>query len=244
MVIRSPSAFARAVEEYVLDEVALEQEALAAAAASVARAGLLVVGEPHGVRETPGVVYALATALGTRALALEWSHEELKEPVQEFLRGSSFDFDALWSLPPEAEFFCGDGRIAAGHFALLTRLRDEGQLDDVIAFDRLDPKPPPPDWQVRDGEMAERLLARWDGRLPLLVLSGAFHAQLAAGDGETMAAHLARARAGLATAMLDYAGGSYRSRGLQRISAPMPDAPIVLRLPPATPAAVPGVGPC
>jgi hypothetical protein len=202
---------------------------------------MLVVGEPHGVRETPSVLYALASLLGARALAFEWSHEEMDEPVQELLRTGGFDFVHLWSLPSSAEFFCGDGRITAGHFALLQRLRDEGRLDQVIVFDRLDPEPPHDDWQVREREMAERLLAERDGQLPVLVLTGAFHARLDAPEGETMAARLARQVPRLQPAMLEYGRGQCWSRAeLHDLSGPIPDAPIVLRVPEGSPAVVPG----
>src|SRR5207302_2744597 len=141
----------------------------------------------HGVRETPSALHALAVALGTGAVAFEWSHEEMEATVQSFIRSGSFDFEELWSLPPSAEFFCGDGRITAGHFALLQRLRREGRLDQVIVFDRLDPEPVA-DWEeqvrVREPEMAARLLGEWDRSLPLLVLSGRFHAQLEAAERE------------------------------------------------------------
>ena len=89
--------------------------------------------------------------------------------------------------------------------------------------------------------MAERLLAEWDRRHPLLVITGGFHAQLDATEGETMAAHLARELPGLQPAMLDYTSGNCWSRGeLHDVSGPVPDAPIILRLPAATPAVVPG----
>ena len=200
-----------------------------------------MVGEPHGVHETPGVVYALASALDARAVAFEWSHEEMEEPVQAFLRSGSFDFERLWSLPSSAEFFCGDGRITAGHFALLQRLRDEGRLDQVVVFDRLDPEPPV-DWRVRDQEMAERLLAEWNPRRSLIVLTGGFHAQLVAAEGETMTTHLARERQGLAPAMIDYGAGQSWSRGrVHDVSeCTPPDAPIALHVSRATPAVVPG----
>ena len=189
------------------------------------------------------MVYALALALGARAVAFEWSHEEMDEPVQRFLGDGSFDFDRFWTLPASSEFFCGDGRIAAGHFALLQRLRSEGRLDQVIAFDRLDPEPPE-DWEaqvrVREPELAERLLTEWDRRLPLVVLTGAFHAQLQAEEGEPMAAYLARELPGLQPAMLDYAGGCCWSRdGLHDVSGRMPDAPITFHVGQATPAIVP-----
>jgi len=223
----SPEAFAAAVDAYRFEVAHLAPEALELAAASLSESGLLLVGEPHGVHETPGVLYALAVALGTRALAFEWSHEEMEAPLQAFRRDGTFALERLWALPPSAELFCGDGRITAGHFALLRRLREEGRLEQVIAFDRLDPDPVP-EWQVRDRELAERLLREWDRRLPLLAVAGAFHARL--DTPGTMAAELAAEAPGLRPAMLEYADGPA-----------MPPAPIVLRLPAGTPAVVPGV---
>jgi hypothetical protein len=225
--------FAAAVREYRFDSQSFEPDQLAQAAVSLERAGLLVVGEPHGVRETPGVLHALAEALDTRALALEWTHEEVDDQLQAFVSGEAFDFDLLWTLPPTSDFFAGDGRVTAGHFALLERLREEGRLEQAIGFDRLDPVPTP-EWQVRDRELAGRLLAEWNGTR-ILALTGAFHAQLEPG---TMAAHLAEARPGLTPAMLDYARGTCWSRGEHDVSGPMPDAPIAFRLPAATPAVV------
>ena len=203
-----------------------------------------MIGEAHGVRETPSVLYALAVALDARAVAFEWSHEETDGPLQTFLGRGSFDFDELWSLSADAEFFCGDGRITAGHFALLERLRREERLAQAIVFDRLYPESAE-DWaehvRMREPEMAARLLAEWDRRSPLLVLTGAFHAQLEAAEGEPMAAYLAESLPTLQPAMLDYASGRCWSRGeLHDVSGPMPPAPITFRLGEATPAIVPG----
>lgn len=232
--------FVAAVEEHPFPEHELDRDALGLARETLARTGMLVVGEPHGVRETPSVLYSLATTLDTRAVGFEWSHEELDAALQEFLRTGALDLTRLWQLPSSSEFFCGDGRITAGHFALLRRLRHEGRLDQVIAFDRLDPQPAPADWQVRDREMAERLLAQRDEAAPLLVLTGAFHARLDAAEGMTMAAQLARAVPGLSPAMLDYAEGRCRASGrLRDVSAPMPAAPIRFRVARARPAVLP-----
>lgn len=246
MVASSPEQFAAAVAEHPFPAFELDPAALARARQTVAETGLLLVGEPHGVRETPSVLYALATALGTRAVAFEWSHEEMDEPLAAFFRTGTFDFELLWSLPADSELFCGDGRVTAGHFALLQWLAEEGRLDHAIAFDRLDAEPAE-DWQAhvrkREPELAARLLSEWDRRSPLLVLAGAFHARLEAPEGVPMAAHLARELPGVAPAMLDYAGGSCWSRGAEHdVSGPMPDAPIRLRLGLATPAVVPGAG--
>lgn len=232
IVASSPSEFGAAIAEHPFGSYAFDAEALDAAAAALAETGLLVVGETHGVRETPSIVYALAVALGARAVAFEWSHEEIDAPLQRFVQDGLLDLEGFWSLPPSAEFFCGDGRITAGHFALLARLRDEGRLDQAIAFDRLDPEPPT-DWsaqvRIREPELASRVLAEWDGRTPLLVVTGAFHAQLESADGEPMAAHLARRLPGLRPAMFQHEPGPQ-----------MPPAPIVMYVGEATPAVVPG----
>jgi hypothetical protein len=233
VVVTTASEFRTAVRVYRFDSFSLDTDAIDAARATVDEAGLIVVGEPHGMYETPAVVYSLAVSLGTRALAFEWSHEEMDEPVQDLVRSGSFDFERLWRLPPSAEFFCGDGRITTGHFALLQRLRAEGRLEQVIAFDRLDPVPHPEDWRIRDREMAERLLAEWQPSAPLMVVTGAFHAAMRVHlkrEGETMTALLARERSGLVPAMLQYDN-----------SAPMPQAPITFRLPDGIPACVPGL---
>jgi hypothetical protein len=218
VVASSPEEFEAAVHAHRFDSFDLDPESVALARSSVEEAGLLVVGEPHGVHETPGVLYSLAVALDTKAVAFEWSHEELEEAVQ------NPDFERLWLLPATAEFFSCDGRFTAGHFALLQRLRDEGRLEQAIVYDRHDPVPRPDDWRIRDAEMAERLLAEWRGA-PILVLTGAFHATLEVG---TMASHLAAERPGLRPLMLQYED-----------RPPMPPAPITLQLPRATPALVP-----
>jgi hypothetical protein len=89
MVVRSPAEFVAAVAAHPFGEFAFEPEALSSAAASVAKAGLLVVGEPHGVRETPSVLYALELALGTRAVAVVTRRDRSTAagvPVQRLVR--------------------------------------------------------------------------------------------------------------------------------------------------------------
>jgi hypothetical protein len=108
----------------------------------------------------------------------------------------------------------------------------------VILFDRLDDGTEAQDSLLRDREMADRLLAAWSG-VPALVVAGAFHARL--DDEGSMAHHLVQRRAGLLSMMLQYSSGHCWASGeLQDVSAPMPDAPIVLRLGNASPAIVPG----
>jgi len=237
VIVFSPDEFRSVVDEHPLEAFAFDAAELDLARAAMEESGLLLVGEPHGARETPSVLWTLASVLDTRALAFEWSYDELGGFVREFIRSGSFDFDELWQLPESAELFSGDGRFTAGHFALLQRLHDEGRLDQVILFDRLDPGPDPEDWRVRDRDMAERLLEQWDGRARLLVLVGGGHARLDA--GATMAAHISR-KLPLRPAMIDYASGRCWSRGLHDIAGSLPAAPIRFCVPESTPAVVPG----
>ena len=176
--------------------------------------GVLVVGEPHGFAETPRFVLRLMREVDARALALEWSYEEVDEALQRFVHTGEL------VLPPSAEIFNGDGRALEEHVELLHALRADGRLEQLIAFDRLDREGQT--WEDRDRDMADRLLEQWDRRHRLIAVTGGFHAQLDCTEGTTMAMHLARALPGLQTAMLDYenVGG-------------MPPAPIVFPLPPS-----------
>jgi hypothetical protein len=204
----TPAAFRSAVEAYPFGEARVD----------VTRRDLLLVGDAHGVHASrePAVLYEIARGLGARALAFEWSHDELGNVVEEFLATGTFDLEAVWALPPGAESFGGDGRFTAGHVALLERLHREGTLEQVIPFDRLDPDPPAPQ-DVRRREMAERLLAEWDRALPLLAVVGAGHLA-------PMAALI-----GAETATLDYGADVERPR-----------ATVAFAVPEGPPAVVPG----
>jgi len=238
MVVRSSTEFADAVRAHPLERLALDEAQLEQLRHELLGESLLVIGESHGARETPAVLYTVMCALDLRTIALEWSHEEMDSVVQSFLRSGSFDFEALWALPPSAEIFCGDGRITAGHFTLLERLRREQRLNRVILFDRLDPDPAPDDWRVRDREMAERLLAEWGGHGAALVAVGAFHAQHE--EPGTMAHELAR-HVAVRCATIHFAAGLIWGRGaLHPAAGTVPSSGIKLDLPVATPAVVPG----
>jgi len=97
------AAFERAVADYRLTDLVPPARALAVASASLDRTGLFLLGEAHGVAQTPRAILGLASRLGIRALAFEWSHDELDDVVQPVLSTGEFAFDALWSLPPSAE---------------------------------------------------------------------------------------------------------------------------------------------
>jgi hypothetical protein len=203
----TPEAFRSAVEAYVFGEATVD-----------VTGRNLLIGEAHGLGASrePAVLYAIARALGSRVLAFEWSHDELGPIVLDFMSSGTFDLEALWALPADAEAFGADGRFTAGHVALLERLHRDGTLELVILFDRLDADPVSPP-HVRDLEMAERLAAEWDRSLPLLAVVGAGHV-------EAMAPLLT-----IDTAMFDYGD-----------DGEMPRATLTFAVPQGPPALVPG----
>jgi hypothetical protein len=81
--------FERAIAAYSLESVDVPEDVLAAGRASLDSTGLFLVGEMHGAAETPRVLLALARELGTRSLALEWSHDELDDVVQPLIVGEA-----------------------------------------------------------------------------------------------------------------------------------------------------------
>src|SRR6516225_2687596 len=110
--IASLEALERAVAEFEVTDLdlAIEPTALTAAQRSLKESGLLLLGEVHGVRENPMIALALMSELNMTGLALEWP-SELAPLVSAFL--------ADGRLPDNPMLWGGDGRLTAGHLALL-----------------------------------------------------------------------------------------------------------------------------
>jgi hypothetical protein len=72
--VASLDALHRAIAEFAVTglDLVIEPLALAAARRSLDSAGLLLLGEVHGVRENPLLIRALMKAYGLTSLALEW----------------------------------------------------------------------------------------------------------------------------------------------------------------------------
>jgi hypothetical protein len=146
--VASLEALQQAADEFVVADLGLviESAAQAAAQESLERSGLLLLGETHGVRENPLLIRALLRAFGVSCLALEWP-EDLAPVVGVFLAtGMLADHQALW---------WGDGRITAGHLAVLAERAAAGPLE-LILFDG--PIEAGWSWSQRDEAMARRLL--------------------------------------------------------------------------------------
>ena len=198
--VTSLDALHRAVAEFAVTglDLMIEPPALAATRRSLDSSGLLLLGEVHGVRENPLLIRALMQAFGLTSLALEWP-EDLAPVIQAFVSGRPLA-DHLW-------LWGGDGRITAGHLAVLAERAAAGPLelilfDGVIGADW--------DWSQRDEAMASRILAASAPDTRTLVAAGNAHTPTSRTVlGVPMGARLADQRPGLREIRISYGGGSF-----------------------------------
>jgi hypothetical protein len=128
-------------------ELDAEPSAVAAAERSLDESGLLLLGEVHGVRENPLLIRALMQLFGLTSLALEWP-DDLAPAVVAFLAtGTLADHTQLWP---------GDGRITAGHLAVLAERAAAGPFELTLFDGTIDAGC---SWSQRDEAMAARILA-------------------------------------------------------------------------------------
>jgi hypothetical protein len=165
--------------------LAAEPAAPAAAGRSLDSCGLLLLGEMHGVRENPLVIRAVMQAFGLTSLALEWP-DELAPVVRAFLAGEPLaDHPLLWG---------GDGRVTAGHLALLAE-RSTARPLEVTLFDGVISAGW--SWSQHDEAMARRLLAASPSTARTLAVAGNAHTPTSPTDlGVPLGACLARQPAG------------------------------------------------
>ena len=168
--LASLAEFRQAVADFPAGEleVTAEPAARAAAERSLAESGFLLLGEVHGVRENPLIIAASLRSLGLTSLALEWP-AELAPVISAFLAGEALaDDPQLWS---------GDGRITAGHLAVLRDLAAAGPLELTLLDGALPVERGVADasWSDRDAAMARRLLAGTGAGPGTLVVAGNAH---------------------------------------------------------------------
>jgi len=228
------AAFERAVADYRLIDLAPPREALAVGAASLDRTGLFLLGETHGVAQTPRAILGLVSRLRVRALAFEWSYDELDDVVQPVLSTGRVASDVLWRLPPSAEVFSGDGRFTAGHVRLLEHLGD--QLDRIVLLDRVGSG-----GSERERGMACRLLAGRRRDSPMLAVLGADHVAHARLDEvEPVGLLIEQELPGVANGLLAPSSGTSWFHGEQEVPAgELPPADVEIPIGIAYPAVVP-----
>jgi len=193
----------------------IDPPAREAAQRSLQDSGLLLLGEVHGVSQNPLVIRALMHAFGLSTLALEWP-AELTPLIDVYRQGAALDdHPALW---------LGDGRITAGHLAVL---RDRAQAGPfgLILFDQAVRSTST--WSERDEAMAGPILATCEGASEgacegaceraceganqgTLVVAGNAHTPTRPTDlGVPLGARLAARRSGVRDIRIRYGGGHF-----------------------------------
>ena len=198
--VASLDALRRAVAEFSVTDpgLVIEPAALAAARRSLDSSGLLLLGETHGVRENPLLIRALMLAFGLTSLALEWP-EDLAPVIRAYLAGKT--------LPDHPWLWGGDGRITAGHLAVLAERAAARPLelilfDGVIGADW--------SWSRRDEAMARRILAASPTGARTLAVAGNAHTPTSPIElGIPMGARLAEQRPGIREIRIRYGAGYY-----------------------------------
>ncbi len=143
-------------------------------------------------------------------VALEWPHE-LEDTVHAFVDTGVLDDHPFLGW--------GDGRVTAGHLAVLRALRAERPGFDWWCFDTASwatPGPGESPWTARDRVMADAVLDRHPGGGGLVVAGNAHTPLVEATNGIPMGSRLARARPGLRTVTIRYGQGHYYNLGARR----------------------------
>jgi hypothetical protein len=199
----------QAVADFPVEEleVAAEPAAQAGAVRSLAESGYLLLGEVHGVWENPLIIAALLRSFGLTSLALEWP-AELGPVISAFLAGEALaDDPLLWS---------GDGRMTAGHLAVLRERAAAGPLELTLLDGVM---PADASWSDRDAAMAGRLLAGAGTSSCTLVVAGNAHTPVHATPlGVPLGAVLAARRPGVREIRIDYRGRSYYNLAPRRFA--------------------------
>ena len=102
----------------------VDRDADAAVRESVRRTGLVLLGEGHGIAQTPVLMEELIAWFGLGGIALEWD-EDLRPWLDRWIT------DGVLADPrcrdPAVEVWSGDGRLTAGHLAALRRWADRAR---------------------------------------------------------------------------------------------------------------------
>jgi len=204
--VASPEEFQRAVDacDITASRLTIDPAALAAARQSLDQSGLLLLGEVYGVRQNPELARELMAALDVTGLALEW-------PAT--LAGAVSGFFSDGQVPDQPQLWSGDGRITAGHFALLRERFLAGRLHALTLFDGVDEI----GWSQCESAMAERILnAARPGTRTLVVAGNAHTALTPTMLGVPLGARLAEWRPGVREIKIRYGSGSYYHRAPQQ----------------------------
>ena len=209
----------------------VDSDADAAVRQSLRRTGLVLLGEGHGIAQTPVLVGELIAWFGLGGIALEW-HEDLGPWLDRWITHGVL-VDPVWGSDLAGEVWGGDGRLTAGHLAALRRWAGGGLLITLMdGTSVVRPRPGESEeemgrrwWSERDAAMARRVLAAPAAPGGRLVVAGDLHTRLeplpvddpiGAEIGVPMGAELARRRPGLCSIDCVYGRGQFYNLGSRR----------------------------
>ena len=162
----------------------MDPDAEAAVRESLQRTGLVLLGEIHGVAQTPVLVEEMIAWFGLGGVALEW-HHDLRPWLDRWVAHGVLS-DPRWGSALAGEVWGGDGRLTAGHLAVLRRWADSGLLITLMdgtrvvyprrgeSAEELERR----SWTERDAAMAGRVLTAPDAVGGRLVVAGHLHTKL------------------------------------------------------------------
>lgn len=210
---KDKSSFIEAIKNAQVSEIEAVFDGTAAEElkADLTNARVFLLGETHGVRENPDIIYTLFKKFGFRNLALEWA-PSVREVVERYVRTGEMDFDPIQSSP--------DGRITAGHFALVKKLREEGLLETFVCFDEGGAS----SWDKRDENMAQIILDNLN-QANTLVVAGNLHTKTGPVTFEDereehhpMGEHINEQIRNVPAGQIRYLSGEFHNLGRRRFS--------------------------
>lgn len=241
--------FIKAIDLVVIEEIPTEfnEAARLKLVDNLSETKLFILGEMHGVKENVDIIYTLIKKFGFRTLALEWE-TSLQQVVERYIETGEIDFDSIQDSP--------DGRITAGHFALLKKLKEEGLLEKFLCYDGSGEF----DWNARDENMAKNILSELSDS-PMLVVAGNLHASVDSitfddepGERHPMGGQIKTHIPQVPSGKINYESGHYHNFGVRDFSndsdnvvleskfSISADGSYIFTLPVATPAMVPNPG--
>jgi hypothetical protein len=206
----------------------VDPDADAAVRESLQRTGIVLLGEAHGMAETPVLVEELIAWFGLDGIALEW-HEDLRPWLDGWIADGVLT-DPVRGSDLAGEVWGGDGRLTAGHLAALRRWAASGVLITLMDGST-NYAPAPGGDRGGDGAAVVERAGRGDGRPVLaapdapggrLVVAGELHTRLeplplddpiGAQIGVPMGVELARRRPGVCSIGCVYGPGQFYNLG-------------------------------
>lgn len=208
------ASFIETVSSILIEEISttFDEQVVQELVESIGNNKLFILGEMHGVKENVDMIYTLFKKFSFRQLALEWE-PELKEVAEKYLESGELDFYAIKDS--------SDGRITAGHFALLNKLKSEGMLERLVCFDGGSGGH---GWNARDKAMAKNILDNLSD-VPTLVVAGNLHAKTEPitfddepDEQHPMGENVRKEIPNVASGRIEYLSGHYHNYGTKEFT--------------------------